>query len=98
VGHIPPGICGRCGYISWMRPSFNEKFVGLLRRHHSVIAAAIFGHEHTDAFHVIYDNNRKSSSVFFAIALLSLCESEVLVCFIVCSLCSCIHIPALVQN
>ena len=64
-----------------MRPSFNEKFVGLLRQHHSVIVAAIFGHEHTDAFHVIYDNNRKSSYVFFAIALLSLCESEVLVLF-----------------
>ena len=64
MGHVPPGVCGRCGNISWMRPSFNQKFVNLLQQYHSVIAAAVFGHEHTDAFHIVRDNNRKPSCAF----------------------------------
>jgi len=56
AGHLPPGVCGRCGNVSWMRPSFNKKFVSLLQKYHSVIVAAIFGHEHTDSFRVVYDD------------------------------------------
>ena len=74
MGHVPPGVCGRCGNVSWMRPSFNEKFVSLLRQYHHVIVAAIFGHEHTDAFHIVHDYTRKLSHVFFY-DVCSLCES-----------------------
>jgi len=58
VGHVPPGVFGRGSGVSWMRPAFNERFVGLLRQYHSVIVAAIFGHEHTDAFRVVYDDGK----------------------------------------
>jgi len=56
VGHVPPGVCGRCRSVSWMRPAFNKRFVHLLQQYHNVIVATVFGHEHTDAFHVVYDN------------------------------------------
>jgi len=56
VGHVPPGVVGRCRSISWMRPAFNQRFVDLLRQYHSIVVATMFGHEHTDAFHVVYDN------------------------------------------
>jgi len=58
VGHVPPGVCGRCGNESWMRPSFNKRFVALLRQYQSIIVATVFGHEHTDSFHVVYDNGK----------------------------------------
>jgi len=58
VGHVPPGVMGRSRNISWMRPSFNQRFVDLLRHYHNNIVAAIFGHEHTDAFRVVYDNGK----------------------------------------
>ena len=56
VGHVPPGVFGRVGYVSWMRPTFNKRFVHLLQQYHSIIVAAVFGHEHTDAFHVVYND------------------------------------------
>ena len=58
AGHVPPGVCGRCNNTWWMRPSLNERFVKLLQQYHSIIVAAIFGHEHTDSFHVVYDGGR----------------------------------------
>ena len=63
VGHVPPGVYGRFE-VNWFRPSFNKKFVSLLREHHSVIVAAIFGHEHTDAFHIVSDDSCKSLRIF----------------------------------
>jgi len=57
VGHVPPGAHGRCFNTSWMRPAFNKHLLGLLQRYHRNIVAAIFGHEHTDAFRVVYDDN-----------------------------------------
>jgi len=56
AGHVPPGVFGRGRNVSWMRPSFNQRLVGLLRQYHTIIVAAVFGHEHTDAFHVLYDS------------------------------------------
>ena len=85
MGHVPPGVCGRCGNISWMRPSFNKEFVSLLRRHHGVIEATIFGHEHTDAFHIVYDDSRKPSNLFFMntvkLRLMYFLGSRNLVCY-----------------
>jgi len=56
VGHVPPGAFGRCFNISWMRPVFNKHLLSLLQQYRSNIVAAIFGHEHTDAFRVVYDD------------------------------------------
>ena len=50
--------------MSWMRPSLNHRFVNLFRQYHDVIVATIFGHEHTDAFRVVYHNG-KSPRVLF---------------------------------
>jgi len=60
VGHVPPGVFARSRNVSWMRPSFNQRFVNLLRQYHSIIVATIFGHEHTDGFRVVYDNGKSS--------------------------------------
>jgi len=64
AGHVPPGVCGRGRNVSWMRPSFNRRLVGLLRQYHNIIVAAIFGHEHTDSFRVLYDSGESLHPLF----------------------------------
>jgi hypothetical protein len=58
MGHIPPGTMGRSDGISWLKPAFNQRFHALLQRYSDIVITAIFGHEHTDAFRVVYNNGQ----------------------------------------
>jgi len=73
VGHVPPGVFGRCRNISWLRPQFNKKLVDVLRQYDNVIVATVFGHEHTDAFRVVYDKNGRLLIMLFVKCVLSFC-------------------------
>jgi len=74
VGHMPPGVMGRSRNVLWMRPPFNQRFVDLLRQYHKVILAAIFGHEHTDGFRVVYVNGKSRHNLLICVLFLSTCK------------------------
>ena len=58
MGHIPPGVSP--DLWKWMYPDINAKLTDIMRKYHDVILAGIFGHEHTDNFRIIYDENGNS--------------------------------------
>lgn len=60
-GHVPPGVVGRTTVASgaWMYPLFNKRLLWLLQRYSDIITSAIFGHEHVDGFHIVYDADGK---------------------------------------
>ena len=55
IGHVPPGTMGRALDIQWFTANFNNHFLEILQTYSDCIAAAIFGHEHTDSFRIVYD-------------------------------------------
>lgn len=72
-GHVPPGVVGRATTstgAAWMYPLFNKRLLWLLQRYSDIITSAIFGHEHTDGFRIVYDADGKPVvPVFLAPAL-----------------------------
>ena len=54
AGHVPPGVYGR-GDKYWLHSFFNERVHQLLQLNADIVTAAIFGHEHTDAFRIVHD-------------------------------------------
>lgn len=64
MGHIPPGRAEtiRTGVTS-DHPSYtdrnNKRYLNLIRNYTHLIAGQFFGHLHTDAFRVMYDENGK---------------------------------------
>ena len=55
VGHVPPGVSP--DLWKWMYPDMNAKLTDIIRKYHDIVIAGIFGHEHTDNFRIIYDEN-----------------------------------------
>lgn len=70
AGHVPPGIMGR-GSVNffWMYPMFSNRLQWLMQRYGGIISAAIFGHEHTDGFRIVYDNGKPTVPLFMAPAV-----------------------------
>lgn len=56
IGHIPPGFFEKKRSKPWFTAQFNEQYLKLIRKHHSVILGQFFGHHHTDSFRMIYDS------------------------------------------
>ena len=42
--------------MSWFYQPYNKKYLGILTKYASVIAGQMYGHEHTDSFRILYDN------------------------------------------
>ncbi|CAD6195385.1 unnamed protein product [Caenorhabditis auriculariae] len=55
IAHIGPGVFERSPNFTWFRPEYNEKFLNLTTRYANSIGWMIFGHHHTDTFHLIKD-------------------------------------------
>ncbi|VDK50566.1 unnamed protein product [Cylicostephanus goldi] len=53
VAHIAPGVFERTPGFSWFRDPYNEKFLNLTIKYADVIGLMIFGHHHTDTFHLV---------------------------------------------
>ncbi|XP_019403592.1 PREDICTED: acid sphingomyelinase-like phosphodiesterase 3b [Crocodylus porosus] len=67
VGHVPPGIFEKKRSKPWFQKQFNERYVEIVQKHHSVIAAQFFGHHHTDSFRMFYSNTGSPiNSLFLA--------------------------------
>ncbi|CAJ0590385.1 unnamed protein product [Cylicocyclus nassatus] len=60
VAHIAPGVFERTPGFSWFRDPYNEKFLDLTVRYADVIGLMIFGHHHTDTFHLVKDASGKT--------------------------------------
>ena len=45
--------------VSWFYKTYNKKYLGLLAKYANVIAGQMYGHEHTDSFRILYDNEGK---------------------------------------
>ncbi|NWQ67717.1 ASM3B phosphodiesterase, partial [Neopipo cinnamomea] len=65
VGHVPPGFFEKKRGKAWFRRGFNERYLGIVQKHHRVIAAQFFGHHHTDSFRMFYSNTGSPISVMF---------------------------------
>ena len=57
IGHVPPGYFEKKRSKAWFRPEFNQRYVDMVRKHHSVIQGQFFGHHHTDSFRMFYDSD-----------------------------------------
>ena len=44
---------------SWCYESYNKKYLGILTKYAIVIEGQVNGHEHTDSFRILYDNQGK---------------------------------------
>ncbi|WKY13215.1 hypothetical protein Q1695_004206 [Nippostrongylus brasiliensis] len=56
VAHIPPGAFERTPNFTWFRDEYNEKFLKLTVDYANVIGMMLFGHHHTDTFHLVKNN------------------------------------------
>ncbi|KAG7216886.1 hypothetical protein INR49_001540 [Caranx melampygus] len=55
IGHVPPGVFEKKRNKPWFTPTFNQKYLNLIQKHHSVILGQFFGHHHTDSFRMFYN-------------------------------------------
>ena len=53
--HVPYGVGALGDYIHMYQP-YNAKFVSLVKEYSDVIIGSFFGHEHNDAFKVVYND------------------------------------------
>uniref|UniRef100_A0A8C5IQN2 Sphingomyelin phosphodiesterase acid like 3B n=1 Tax=Junco hyemalis TaxID=40217 RepID=A0A8C5IQN2_JUNHY len=65
VGHVPPGFFEKTRGKPWFRRGFNQRYLGIVQRHHRVIAAQFFGHHHTDSFRMFYSHTGAPINVMF---------------------------------
>ncbi|XP_061145538.1 acid sphingomyelinase-like phosphodiesterase 3b [Syngnathus typhle] len=65
IGHVPPGMFEKKRRTPWYRPQFNKRYLELIQKHHAVIKGQFFGHHHTDAFRMFYDNKDSPISTVF---------------------------------
>ncbi|NXG13591.1 ASM3B phosphodiesterase, partial [Grallaria varia] len=65
VGHVPPGFFEKKRGKPWFRRGFNERYLGIVQKHHRVIAAQFFGHHHTDSFRMFYSDTGSPINVMF---------------------------------
>jgi sphingomyelin phosphodiesterase acid-like 3 len=57
ASHIGPGYFAKVANVRWYVADKNKIFHRLLHDYSDVIRAAVFGHEHTDSFRLVYDDN-----------------------------------------
>ncbi|XP_028280749.1 acid sphingomyelinase-like phosphodiesterase 3b [Parambassis ranga] len=65
IGHVPPGFFEKKRSKPWFKPKFNQRYLDLIEKHHSVIVGQFFGHHHTDSFRMFYDTKGSPISTMF---------------------------------
>ncbi|XP_054476990.1 acid sphingomyelinase-like phosphodiesterase 3b [Anoplopoma fimbria] len=65
IGHVPPGFFEKKRSTKWFMPKFNELYLDLIQKHHSVILGQFFGHHHTDSFRMFYNSKGSPISAMF---------------------------------
>uniref|UniRef100_A0AC34RRA7 Sphingomyelin phosphodiesterase C-terminal domain-containing protein n=1 Tax=Panagrolaimus sp. JU765 TaxID=591449 RepID=A0AC34RRA7_9BILA len=59
VSHIAPGVFERTPNFTWMPDFYNRKFLDLTVKYSTTIKWMIFGHHHTDTFHIVKNSNNE---------------------------------------
>ncbi|KAE9548683.1 hypothetical protein FO519_008105 [Halicephalobus sp. NKZ332] len=57
VSHIAPGVFERSPSFTWMPNEYNKRFLNITVRYSKTIKWMIFGHHHTDTFHIVKDKS-----------------------------------------
>ncbi|XP_029928014.1 acid sphingomyelinase-like phosphodiesterase 3b [Myripristis murdjan] len=65
IGHAPPGFFEKKRSKAWFTPKFNNKYLELIQKHHSVIFGQFFSHHHTDSFRMFYNSQDSPISTMF---------------------------------
>ncbi|KAK2909997.1 acid sphingomyelinase-like phosphodiesterase 3b [Channa argus] len=65
IGHVPPGVFEKKRNKPWFTSKFNQRYLELIRKHHSVLLGQFFGHHHTDSFRMFYNSEGSPISVMF---------------------------------
>lgn len=65
IGHVPPGFFEKKRGKPWFTPKFNQRYLDLIKKHHSVIKGQFFGHHHTDSFRMFYNPEGSPISTMF---------------------------------
>ncbi|XP_060703167.1 acid sphingomyelinase-like phosphodiesterase 3b [Hemiscyllium ocellatum] len=65
IGHVPPGFFEKKRWTSWFVEHFNNRYVEIIQKYHSVIAGQFFGHHHTDSFRMFYNHSGSPIGVMF---------------------------------
>ncbi|XP_069559946.1 acid sphingomyelinase-like phosphodiesterase 3b isoform X1 [Brachyistius frenatus] len=65
IGHVPPGFFEKKRSKQWFTPKFNQRYLDLIEKHHSVIIGQFFGHHHTDSFRMFYNTEGSPISTMF---------------------------------
>ncbi|VDK54686.1 unnamed protein product [Anisakis simplex] len=55
IAHIAPGVFERTPNFKWMVPKYNQRFIDITIEYADTIKWMIFGHHHTDTFHIVKD-------------------------------------------
>jgi sphingomyelin phosphodiesterase acid-like 3 len=63
VSHIPPGVFERTPNFTWLLNKYNKKFLQITVKYSTTIKWMLFGHHHTDTFHILKDNNKNPVQV-----------------------------------
>nr|XP_019948311.1 PREDICTED: acid sphingomyelinase-like phosphodiesterase 3b isoform X1 [Paralichthys olivaceus] len=63
IGHVPPGFFEKKRFKPWFTSEFNQVYLELIQRHHSVILGQFFGHHHTDSFRMFYSSEEPRSPI-----------------------------------
>ena len=59
--HVPPGVFELYSGLMWFYNKFNNEYLGILREYSDIIGSQIYGHEHTDSFRVLYDDQGENT-------------------------------------
>lgn len=55
IAHVPPGMFELVEGMSWFYDDYNRKYLEVLEKYSDVVAAQLYGHEHTDSLRLQYD-------------------------------------------
>ncbi|MFH4973541.1 hypothetical protein AB6A40_000250 [Gnathostoma spinigerum] len=55
IAHIAPGVFEKTPNFSWMVPRYNQRLINITVKYAKTIGWMIFGHHHSDTFHIIKD-------------------------------------------
>ncbi|KAK3089276.1 hypothetical protein FSP39_002271 [Pinctada imbricata] len=65
LAHVPPGFFELYDGLMWFYDKFNTEYVGIMRNFSDVISTHIYGHEHTDSFRILHDNEDNPCGILF---------------------------------
>ena len=66
VAHVPPGVFELVEEMSWFYGDYNRKYLDVLQKYTDVIQAQMYGHEHTDSFRILFDEQGTVNQLIFA--------------------------------